>query len=561
MLSKLRASTLIVAFSVAATAASARAEKVEGELSLAAEYPGVEFSCGVLVLESQEDFEATVALLQKEDNDSAAADVDQAALDAFEDRFNFFSLRRYLEAMEEEEGELKPDVDHVYDDYLATIVNPEYKLVIGRSGYVLTADVTYEIVGIDACSLDAVRDVETTKGLEVIRHINNPSSDRRNLQVTPCDGWRGCTAYTEYNNGNRRFKGRIWIQNYPFYATAGTRTKHYRRKNNGNWKKKEKADEIWCSAAIVVTDNTCTSTSTGSFGDTKFNKKTVQESRSFWNQITKANAMVGLHGARDAGAECERFLDLFDCDDSTLSCAGVPPAPTPAPTPGPSCMAGSTGVWSAEDDATVMAVENLSVGETIQGLDKDKKPTTCTVEAKGSFGRGPVYGNYTADHYVLKNAADDSPVVSEHGAVGEEAFVDKYALLTSCPVGLDESGVGFTALDSDFFGTDAGAVSWSDYVLIHESILKLVKASGTFWFSPLTYSSMDVVGEYTPALYATMLDCNKDATTCEKFEAAAESLIKNALTDEAKEMANAAFPYLGETGAEGSVSAVISSRK
>jgi len=94
--------------------------------------------------------------------------------------------------------------------------------------------------------------------------------------------------------------------------------------------------------------------------------------------------------------------------------------------------------------------------------------------------------------------------------------VDVYSVLTSCPVGLDESGVGFTPFDSDFFG--ANTVSWSDYVYIHQAIVDIVKVVGSFVFSPQTYTSMEDVSEYTHTLNTTLLTCTKDPTSCDAFD-------------------------------------------
>lgn len=88
--------------------------------------------------------------------------------------------------------------------------------------------------------------------------------------------------------------------------------------------------------------------------------------------------------------------------------------------------------------------------------DENKAPAACTVEAVGNFGQGPVFGNYTSDYCIL-NA--EGTAVSEHGEVGTEEVVGKYTVLTSCPVGIDESGTGFTPLDSDLFGSARGSVS------------------------------------------------------------------------------------------------------
>ena len=133
-------------------------------------------------------------------------------------------------------------------------------------------------------------------------------------------------------------------------------------------------------------------------------------------------------------------------------------------------------------------VQDLTIGDTIQGLDKNMELATCSIEAVGHFGIGPVFGNYTEDHFILDTLND---AVFSHGPVGKREIVDKYAVLTSCPVGLDESGVGFTAVDSDFLGDEP--LVWSDYVLIHQAIINIVQQTGPLVFSPSTYTSMGKV--------------------------------------------------------------------
>ena len=133
-------------------------------------------------------------------------------------------------------------------------------------------------------------------------------------------------------------------------------------------------------------------------------------------------------------------------------------------------------------------VHNLTIGGTIQGLDKNMEVATCSIEAVGQFGIGSVFGNYTEAHFILDTLND---AVFSHGPVGKREIVDKYAVLTSCPIGLDESGVGFTAVDSDFLGDEP--LVWSDYVLIYQAIINIVQQTGPFVFSPSTYTSMGKV--------------------------------------------------------------------
>lgn len=234
----------------------------------------------------------------------------------------------------------------------------------------------------------------------------------------------------------------------------------------------------------------------------------------------------------------------------------------PAPTPSPSCMSGQTrveiesGTGQANGDAQFKYVQDLNVGDTIQGLDVNMMPTTCSIEAVGHFGTGPVFGNYTEDHFILDPSGN---VVLTNGNTGMMEEVDKYTVLTSCPVGLDESGIGFTAFDSDFLGDNA--LAWSDYVVIHQSIYNIVKEVGSFVFSPETYTSMTKVKQYTSKFQKTMLNCAKNPKQCNAFEKAAVDLLDNALTKDAKEKVKSSFGNLGKSNMPGSVSAAVTKGK
>ena len=125
-----------------------------------------------------------------------------------------------------------------------------------------------------------------------------------------------------------------------------------------------------------------------------------------------------------------------------------------------SCMSGNTGTFKVESSTTekrtVAIVKELAVGDVIEGLDADKQPALCTVEAIGQFGHGALYGNYTEDHFVLDPATGN---VTQHGAVGNRTVEDRYDVITSCPVGLDEAGTSFDPLDGGFCGREPGTLA------------------------------------------------------------------------------------------------------
>ena len=227
-------------------------------------------------------------------------------------------------------------------------------------------------------------------------------------------------------------------------------------------------------------------------------------------------------------------------------------------------MSGNTGTLKASPsensstggfERTVTIVKELAVGDKIEGLDADKQPALCTVEAIGQFGHGTLYGNYTEDHFVLDPATGN---VMQHGAVGKRTVEDKFEVMTSCPVGLDEAGTGFTPMDGDFCGKNTSEMGWSDYLLIHASILRIVRATGGYWFGASAYSDFDSVVQHGPEFCAAMLACAGNSTECDELERIATLFIDSYLTDDAREASHKGMPGVGEVGAPGSVSFVVS---
>ncbi len=207
-------------------------------------------------------------------------------------------------------------------------------------------------------------------------------------------------------------------------------------------------------------------------------------------------------------------------------------------------------------EAVVRKVKDLRIGDEIMGLDENMQETKCTIEAIGDFGKGLTYGNYTEDHFVL-DTSDYS--VFAHGQVGEEEMVNKYSVLTSCPVGLDESGTGFTPVDSDSLGE---RLSWADYVIIHKAMLDMVRETGTpIWFSPAAYTDMALVKSFLTDFYQGILMCVADANQCGPLEVAISNLVENSLTPYAKKKAKKAFRRLGRPYKKGSVAACVSGGK
>ena len=247
----------------------------------------------------------------------------------------------------------------------------------------------------------------------------------------------------------------------------------------------------------------------------------------------------------------------------TLKVTGTIHAPAPA-TPSEKSAGTFQATPLSEKSAgslerTVTIVKELAVGDKIEGLDADKQPALCTVEAVGMFGFGALYGNYTEDHFVLDPATGD---VVQHGAVGKRTDEDKYEVLTSCPVALDEAGTGFTPMDGDFCGKSTSEMSWSKYLLIHASMLRIVRATGGYWFSASAYRDFDSVKQHGPELCAAMLACAGEQSECDELERISTLFVDNYLSDDAREATLTSMPRSeGGVCVTGSVSFVVSQGK
>lgn len=239
-----------------------------------------------------------------------------------------------------------------------------------------------------------------------------------------------------------------------------------------------------------------------------------------------------------------------------------------------SCMSGNIGLPKVmhvtsgqetlieESSISVTKLTDLHVGDFIQGFDEQLQPTTCKVEAIGQFGHGPLYGNYTDDHFIYNPTTN---MVEEHGVDGvlesDITTEDKYEILTDCPLGVDEAGTKFTPIDSDFCGSHLTKLSWSDYILLHKGILRVVRETGTFWFRGSSYPDFELLQEHAPRICETMLQCMKDEEECHHLEKASVHFIENVLIHSARNEAYSAFHNIGRHRELGSVAAAVSGGK
>jgi len=243
------------------------------------------------------------------------------------------------------------------------------------------------------------------------------------------------------------------------------------------------------------------------------------------------------------------------CDNHSSPKPSYCPVPPPTPSPTPSCMSGNTGLFTDGDKSQVTKLKELNEGDNIQGFDEKMEPMQCKVEAVGTFGFGYLYGNYTQGHFIFN---PNTKMIQQHGVSDEQTSEEKYDILTDCPLGVDEAGTKFTPIDSDFCGVKKKEMSWSDYILLHKAILRVVRQAGGFYFSSSAYSDMNAAKEIAPRICSSMLKCMKDCNDCDSLENESIFFIDEALTDEAKQKTIKAFKNLGSPSQPGSIARTVS---
>ena len=287
-----------------------------------------------------------------------------------------------------------------------------------------------------------------------------------------------------------------------------------------------------------------------------------------WNaniggQTGKVSISTGVKSCTEWTTEAQAFEWILRVEPD--SDGSSDPDPVDPNDSSGSCMSGNTGLIKVNTQKTksqsseVTKLIDLEIGDSIRGYDEFMRPSTCKVEAIGQFGFGPLYGNYTDDHFIYNPTNN---MIEEHGkAVASEADMtreNKYEILTDCPLAQDEAGTRFTPIDKDFCGEETKSMSWSDYVLLHKGILRVVRETGGFWFSQSAYPDFDLLQRHAPSICKSMLKCLKDHDDCQDFEMSSIVFIETVLSDAAKVLTFDAFHNIGRHRELGSVSATVS---
>jgi len=128
-----------------------------------------------------------------------------------------------------------------------------------------------------------------------------------------------------------------------------------------------------------------------------------------------------------------------------------------------SCMSGDLLIKQPGDAST--ALKDLGTGDEVLGLDKDLKQATCNIITVDQWGLRPMFGQYTADHFIYDTEDGN---IQQHGEVGEETFESTFITISTCPLMLDYKGTAFTSLDTYALGDadtgGSGPFSLEEYV-------------------------------------------------------------------------------------------------
>eukprot|EP00964_Phaeocystis_antarctica_P070029 scaffold42608_cov62-Phaeocystis_antarctica.AAC.1 len=89
-------------------------------------------------------------------------------------------------------------------------------------------------------------------------------------------------------------------------------------------------------------------------------------------------------------------------------------------------------------------------------------------------------------------------------------------------------------------------------------MLRIVRATGGYWFSASAYSDFESVVQHGPELCAAMLACAGTGTECDELERISTLFVDSYLADDAREASHKGLPGIGVVGAPGSVSFVVS---
>jgi hypothetical protein len=283
---------------------------------------------GVLVFPSLEAFQKVVEDIdQKHEQWPANGESEEAEYKVsprFEAMFSYSSLRKQIHNERElwlnnDELDINNDPSDKWTEGigLRTVLNSNGAVKIGNIIYVCRAfGETFEISDGDFTTMNSIIGGQITGLPNTILHKADGSEiDASNGNILKaaddCFAWKSASGESNYSGGNRKLKGKVWVHNLPFYANIGSESEHFKKKNNGGWKK-EKANTITTQSGGTLYDRNCRTSGNISIGQTKNNKKQVSSSVTYWNQKTqsKQGQYVSYHYSKEGSSSTSFTLSL-----------------------------------------------------------------------------------------------------------------------------------------------------------------------------------------------------------------------------------------------------------
>lgn len=238
--------------------------------------------------------------------------------------FDYSSLRNIIQTKRElwfntSELDIKNDPDDKWVEGIGirTVLNSNGAIKIGNIIYVVKPlGETFEITDGSFETMTLIINGQTS-GLHktIIHKADGSEIDGNNGSVlkvaAECKGWRSNSKEEPYKSGTRKLKRKVWVHNFPFYASVGSESENFRKKNNGSWTTSN-ASSIGTTSGGVLYSNLCNYFDKLSLGETRSNKKTARDARTYLNQVTKSKTgeYHSTHTATDGGDSKSFALSL-----------------------------------------------------------------------------------------------------------------------------------------------------------------------------------------------------------------------------------------------------------
>lgn len=217
----------------------------------------------------------------------------------FESLFNYSSLRNTIQNeraiwLNNEVLDLATDPDDKWVEGVAirTLLNSNGAIKVGNSIYVSKPyGETFEVTDGNFQTMNAIISGQTT-GLNntIIHKANGSQIDGNNGNLLSaasdeCTGWRVKPDERTYDSGKRKIKGKVWIYNFGAFSNVGSESENF-RKVGFVWAV-AKARFIETASDGTLRNRYCSEQGYIWIGQSQTNKTQVQETRTYWGQVTK----------------------------------------------------------------------------------------------------------------------------------------------------------------------------------------------------------------------------------------------------------------------------------